>query len=125
MRQQTDPQKMSESEAFAKAVQRALFNICWLGVGAGVIALISNASWKLAVGMFVVYLIVYLFAVVIDALLVLMTMLLPSLLVSPFTIIYGRVLMGRLAWSFLTGVVGVIDAGAGLALGWYLYQRLF
>lgn len=116
---------MSESEAFAKAVKRAVFNTSWLGVGAAVITLISKASWKLAVGMFVVYLIVYLFAVVIDALLVLLTMLVPSLLVSPFTMIYGRVLMGRLAWSFLTGVVGIIDACAGFAFGWRLYQRLF
>src|SRR5262245_34012170 len=117
MRQQT-VQRISEQEVLVKTIRSALLNALWFGVGAVAIALISNVSWKIAVGLFVAYLIVYLFAIGIDALQILTTVLLPGLLAIPLAMLYGRVATGRMALTLLGAVTRIIDVGAGLAFGW-------
>ncbi|HEX5082498.1 MAG TPA: hypothetical protein VFY40_10645 [Blastocatellia bacterium] len=123
MRQQT-VKKASGRGPFEKAFRRALSNAFWFGAGATVIALTSNVSWKMAVGLFTIYLL-YLIVIGIDALLVLTRALLPMLLTIPLDILYRRAPMAEEVWLLLGAVARIIAAGVGLAFGWHLYQRLF
>jgi hypothetical protein len=113
-------QEMSEQEVFGRVLWDAISNTFWFGIGAVVIALIGIASRKIATGLFIVYAII----IVLDAIWNLVLLLLHFVSI-PLAIFSGRKAIGKEVWVFASTLVRVIEVAVGLALGWYLYRRLF
>jgi len=85
------------------------------------LALLRSQFWKIAVGLFVVYAIIW----AIDTIWFLALTIIPGLISIPLSIRAGREAMIKEVWMLAPMVVRFVDVGVGLGLGWYMYKRLF
>lgn len=117
-------QEMSWQEVFTRVFWDAISNSFYFGIGTVVIVLISLAFPKIAVGLFVIYIII----LGINALWVLANFLL-GLSIIPIAIWEDRKQVRKAVREFALSLPSVlvrfIETGVGIALGWYMYQRLF
>ena len=108
---------MNEREIFGKTLWNAISNTFWFGLAAFVIVLTTKLWMPLAVALTVLYLI----ATAADVVWVLVTVIIPVLA----TIRSGREAMAKESWTFAVAAVRLLDVGAGILLGCYLYWRIF
>ena len=116
---------LSEKEVFSRVLRDSLSNAFWFGLGAGVIWLIGRFSWRVGVVLFVIYALV----TVADALMVLITSLLPSFVTIPMAIrsSFGgdRAALGKESFMLAALVVRLLEATLGIVLGIFLYRFFF
>lgn len=116
---------LSEKDVFFKVLRDSVSNTFWFGLGAGVIWLLGGFSWWIGVVLFVIYALV----TVADALMVLITSLLPSFITVPMAIRSSfageRAALGKESFMIAALVVRLLEATIGIVLGIFLYRFFF